>query len=308
MIDDAGLNKDKIPAAQKRALKKNEIKTILFAWFVLMAAILFICGNCAKPGRSGARSRFASTDILIEAGANAAAPNMEITNNRISAVIDKITVSIYGGKMGQADPRILGAGIIVSKQSILTNRHIVENNPDLYVTANTGRITAYPVVVYRTDPHSDLVLLQVTNNVDFPVTGVIGDSSAVDVGDIVFAMGNSFGNGNMLTSGMIIDKGFSCAVNGQAYNSMFRTNLNIYPGTCGGPLMNIDGEIIGINNSAAYTDNNYIGIGYAMPINRAMSLIDNPAAGQAVAAGGVPLMSAAYSPASNNQGNPYSLI
>jgi len=198
--------------------------------------------------------------------------------------------------------------VIISKQCVLTNRHVVENNPDLYVTVSTGRITTYPVSIYRTDPRSDLVLLQVTNNADFPYTAVLGDSDLVDDGDIVFAIGDASVNGNKMTSGMIIDKSFSYSVNGQAYNSMFRTNINIYPGTCGGPLMNINGEVIGINNSVAYTGNTFIGIGYAMPINRAMQLIDNTAVGQSVVSGTGAFMGAAYSPTPNKQGNPYSLI
>lgn len=306
MAKENASGKDKAPIPQKRSLRKSEIKTILIVWSVIMAALLYICGNCARPGRGSGRGP--GSNVLFEAGANAPAPNMEITNNRISAVIDKIAVDIYAGKIGQGGSRLLGSGIVISRQCVLTNRHVAANAGDIFVTVYTGRITSYPVVVYKEDPLNDLAVLQVTNNVDFPATAAIGDSDAVDVGDIVFALGDPSVSGSPATSGMIIDKSFSGAVNGQAYNSMFRTNMEIYPGTCGGPLVSINGEVIGITNSAPYASNNFVGIGYALPINRALQLIANNASGQAPQTGPGALMAAAYSPIQNKQGNPYSLI
>lgn len=272
----------------------DKTKQILFAWFGCIIAVLIIIGLNVSFKHT-TRKNLARNAAITN-------PNtLEGTYNQIAGLINKITASIYDGNTAQAQPQLLGSGVVISKQCVLTNYHIVADKTDLYVTIAAPQPVTYPVVVYQSNQASDLALLQVTNNVDFPVTGVTGDSDAVDVGDIVFAMGNAFGNGNLLTSGMIIDRSYSYAVNGQAYTSMFRTNINNYPGTCGGPLVNINGEIIGVNNSAGYTSNNYMGIGYATPINKALALLNsNNSQGRMVptpSSTGSPYMPAGFSDA-----------
>lgn len=268
----------------------NKSKLILLFWFTLIVAVLAVIAINVGMKRATAKNKTANT-----AGVNTV--TLENTYNQIAGVMNRITVSIYDGSAGQAQPQLLGSGVIISEQCILTNLHVVENRPNLFVTAYAPQLVSYPVILSRRDPAGDLAILQAANNAGFPVTGIPGNSDAVDVGDIVFAMGNAFGKGNLLTSGMIIDKGYSYTVSGQAYNSMFRTNINNYPGTCGGPLVNIRGEIIGINNSAGYTANNYMGIGYATPINKAIALLSNNISGQmlpAPAGAGNPAMPAAF--------------
>lgn len=276
----------------KRIVKKKEARLILWAWIGLMLAILVMVCLSAKKGKP-----VADKQAEVVAGTNS--PTLEGTFNQLSNVLNKITVSIYDGGGGQGSPLLLGSGIIVSRQCVLTNLHVAQNKTSLFVNVSYPQQATYPVAIFRSESSSDLALLQVTNNMDFPSPAVLGDSDTVDVGDIVSAMGNAFGKGNLLVSGMIIDKGFSYTVNGQAYNNIFRTNINTYPGACGGPLVNISGELIGINNSAGCSQNNYMEIGYATPINRALSLL-NTTTNAAIPAG--------YSPTPYIQDNPYSLV
>jgi len=176
----------------------------------------------------------------------------------------KITVSIYDGSSGPGQWQFLGSGIIVTSQEVLTNAHIVNNKTNLFVYVFTPQPVTFPVALSRCDSVNDLALLKVTNSSTFSSIGLLGNPEDVVVGDSVFAMGNAFGNGNLLISGVIMDKNFKHPVNGQIRTSM-RTNITISPGTCGGPLVNAKGEIIGISNS----ENDY----FVTPITRALSLI-----------------------------------
>ena len=199
---------------------------------------------------------------------------LENTYNQIADVMNKFTVTIYSNSVAGAQPLLLGSGVLVSGQMVLTNAHIVQNKTDISI-AVSGYQTQYPVTIFRCDQADDLVILKVMNNVNFPINGILGNSDMVDRGDIVFAMGNAFGTGNLLANGMIINNKVSF-VNGQKVNTEFQTNINIYDGSCGGPLVNIRGEVIGINNtSPSVTGNNYMGIGYATPSNRALALISS---------------------------------
>lgn len=188
------------------------------------------------------------------------------TDNQLSDEINKITVSIYDGTNGPGQAQFLGSGIIVTSQDVLTNAHIVNNKTNLFVSAYTPQPVVYPVALFRSDSANDLALLKVTNNSAFSSIGLLGNPEEVVVGDSVFVMGNAFGNGNLLISGVIIDKKFKPLVNGQICTSM-RTNISIPPGTCGGPLVNTQCEIIGVTNS----ENDY----FVTPINKALPLIYN---------------------------------
>ena len=302
-------------------MKKNNSQQILWLWTGGIVVLLAIIA-CSTQGKSAAAAR-KPVGIAVTPGQAAAVPvqgvtaqpagqimagaspgmntgALENTYNQVGDVMNRITVSIYTTLPGQAQPQLLGSGVVISRQIVLTNSHIVQNGANLFVATSGAQPVKYPVAICKRDPVNDLIVLQVTNNVDFPSVGIFGNSDLVDRGDIVFATGNAFGTGNVMAQGMIIDNNYSYTVAGLQFNNKFRTNINIYPGSCGGPLVNIKGEVIGVNNSAGATENNYMGIGYATPINRVAALMNNGAATGGGAAN-------PYMPAALNSGNPYTL-
>ncbi len=196
---------------------------------------------------------------------------LEGTYNQIADTMSKITVSIYSDTGPQAEPQLLGSGVVISNQCVLTNFHIVKGKINLFVTTEKPTAASYPVQLGRADPGSDLVLLNVGGNTALIAFAQISDSDVVKTGDVVFAMGNAYGNGNFFTSGMVQSTGVFYDVNQQVHNGQFLTNINIYPGFCGSPLMNMQGEVIGINNSVNCKSS--IGMGQATPINRALALL-----------------------------------
>ncbi|MBF0386898.1 MAG: trypsin-like peptidase domain-containing protein [Candidatus Omnitrophica bacterium] len=300
-------------------MKKDDSQKILWLWAggVLVLLAVVACSSRPKAAAAGPQGQAVTAvpgpvaiapaqgggQIMAGAAPGMNTGALENTYNQVADVMNRITVSIYVNLAGQAQPQLLGSGVIISRQIVLTNAHIVQGGGDLFVATSGAQPVRYPVAVCRRDAASDLVVLQVTNNVDFQSVGIFGNSDLVDRGDIVFATGNAFGTGNLMATGMIIDNNYSYTVAGLQFSNKFRTNINIYPGSCGGPLVNIKGEVVGVNNSAGATENNYMGIGYATPINRALALLNSgtPNAGQG-GAGANPFI-----PAALNTGNPYTL-
>jgi Do/DeqQ family serine protease len=164
-----------------------------------------------------------------------------------------------------------GSGVIVdSKQGyILTNHHVVENADKITVTLADNRSLGAKVV--GSDAGSDLAVLKVvsTELVDMP----LGDSSKLRVGDYVVAIGNPFGFSNTVTSGIVSALGRS-GINRDAYEDFIQTDASINPGNSGGALVNLSGELVGINSAIISRTGGNIGIGFAIPVNMVRSIME----------------------------------
>jgi serine protease Do len=286
----------------KRNIKRADLKPILWVWLGAMVGVMVLVMFFSAQKNGAPKAPPAAPS----AGAYS---NLEGIYNQIAQVMNEITVSIYEGS-GGAQPVLLGSGIVVSSKWILTNLHIVYNKAGLTAGYYFPGKGVCKVAMLMADAPNDLAILEVTDGFMFSSTAGCGNSDVVDAGDIVFSMGNAFGNGNILTSGIIIDNNYSYTVNSQNYAGMFRTNINTYPGVCGGPLVNINGEVIGIVNSAGCGQNNYVGIGNATPINRAIAILNGnvqAAFPNCPTPGLMQGQNAIYRPQSQNGGNPYSL-
>jgi S1-C subfamily serine protease len=170
-----------------------------------------------------------------------------------------------------------GSGIVIDdKGHILTNNHVIEGATKIQVKLGESD-HQYTAEVVGTDPAADLALLKVdapTEELD-PLT--LGDSSAVEVGDPVVAIGNPFGLDRTVTSGIVsaLQRQIQ-APNGFSINNVIQTDAAINPGNSGGPLINAQGEVIGINSQietgGSGAEGN-VGIGFAIPINTAKGVI-----------------------------------
>jgi S1-C subfamily serine protease len=238
----------------------------------------------------------------VEVNAPGSVAALEQTYNDIATELNRVSVCITGGRVINGRPQqVHGTGIIIGSKYVLTNYHVVENSVDLHITARNPKVISYMAEVVRTDWANDLALLVVNTNEVLPVAR-IGNSDFVDAGDIVFAMGNALGSGNIFTSGMICDRNQSFTKSGRNYHNMIRTETYMYPGSSGGPLANIHGEVIGINTAIYDPNGNFTGISFVTPINRAVRLIQNWNLSGINTFGGQ-YVQAAYRPVNN----PYSL-
>jgi serine protease Do len=170
----------------------------------------------------------------------------------------------------------LGSGFIISREGlILTNNHVVEKATEIKIKLQTGK--EYDAKLVGRDPKTDLALIQVSPDTDFAQPVILGDSDALRVGDWVMAVGNPFGLGHTVTTGIISAK--SRILGAGPYDDFLQTDAAINPGNSGGPLFNMQGQVIGINTAIIAQGQ---GIGFAIPINMAKELLPQLKTGKIV--------------------------
>ncbi len=164
----------------------------------------------------------------------------------------------------------LGSGVIVdaSKGYILTNNHVVGGADDITVTLQDGRNVKGTLV--GTDPATDVAVVKIT--ADRLQALPIADSTALRVGDFVVAVGDPFGLGQTVTSGIISALGRS-GLGGSSFQNFIQTDASINPGNSGGALVNLRGELVGINTMILSPSGGNVGIGFAIPTNIASGVM-----------------------------------
>ncbi|MEZ4601052.1 MAG: DegQ family serine endoprotease [Syntrophotaleaceae bacterium] len=161
-----------------------------------------------------------------------------------------------------------GSGFLISSDGyILTNNHVVGQADTVTVKLQNGR--EYTAKIVGTDPPTDLAVIKIEAT-KLPFLK-LGDSSNLEVGDWVLAVGNPFGLSHTLTAGIVSAKGRS-GIGLNDYEDFIQTDAAINPGNSGGPLVNLDGEVVGINTAIFSRSGGYMGIGFAIPINMAKNI------------------------------------
>ncbi len=164
-----------------------------------------------------------------------------------------------------------GSGVIVDTAQgyVLTNSHVTENGNSIEVTTKDGRRLNARLI--GRDPETDIAVLQI------PAAGLtavpMGDSDRLQVGDFVLAVGNPFGLGQTVTSGIVSALGRT-GLGIEGYEDFIQTDASINPGNSGGPLVDLQGRVIGINTAILAPSGGNVGIGFAVPINIARQVMD----------------------------------
>lgn len=164
----------------------------------------------------------------------------------------------------------LGSGVIIdaAKGYVVTNNHVVDKASVIKVQLSNGR--KFDAKIVGKDPRSDIALIQIQDPKNLTAIK-IADSEALRVGDYTVAIGNPFGLGETVTSGIVSALGRS-GLNAQNYENFIQTDAAINRGNSGGALVNLNGELIGINTAILAPDGGNIGIGFAIPSNMVKSL------------------------------------
>ncbi len=165
----------------------------------------------------------------------------------------------------------LGSGVIITQDGyILTNNHVVDNAEEIKVAMSDQR--EFTAKVIGTDPKTDVAVLKI------PATGLpyatLGDSSQIEVGDVVLAVGNPFGIGQTVTMGIVSAKGRG-NIGIEDYEDFIQTDAAINPGNSGGALVDAEGRLVGINTAILSRSGGNHGIGFAVPINLARGVMDS---------------------------------
>ena len=163
----------------------------------------------------------------------------------------------------------LGSGFIIDKDgTVVTNNHVIKDADDILVRVNGDK--EYKAKIIGTDPLSDIAVLKIDSDDKFkPVK--FGNSDLARIGDWVIAIGNPFGLGGTVTSGIISARNRSIGLS--RYEDFIQTDASINQGNSGGPLFNMDGDVVGVN-TAILSQGGSIGIGFAIPSNNAKQVVD----------------------------------
>ena len=163
----------------------------------------------------------------------------------------------------------LGSGFIINSEGyIVTNNHVVSGADEIVVVLETG--DEYPAEVVGTDEKTDLALIKIEPKNSLPVCR-LGDSDRARVGDWVLAIGNPFGFGHTVTAGIISAKGRELGAG--PYDDFIQTDAAINPGNSGGPLFDTAGNVVGINSAIYTRSGGNEGIGFAIPVNLAKTVL-----------------------------------
>ena len=254
----------------------------------LLSAILASGGTVLALGATGALDRNLAGATTSPAGtAVGAVKPVTIDENsatiavaaHVSPAVVRITVTgnTNNGDLGVIPSTGVGSGVIYDSNGwILTNKHVVEGGDKFDVELKDGRVLAG--TVYGIDTLTDLAIVKVEGT-DLP-TAAIGESDALKVGQLVVAIGSPLGTySNSVTSGIVSATGRSITTEGSTkpLNNLIQTDAAINPGNSGGPLLDADGNVIGINTAIASGSN---GIGFAIPIDIARPIMAQAVAGQ----------------------------
>jgi serine protease Do/serine protease DegQ len=178
----------------------------------------------------------------------------------------------FFGMPGQSEPQIAaGSGVIVDAKNgyVMTNTHVVKDAREVMVTLKDNR--RLPAKLVGADPGTDIAVVRVDpkNLVDVK----FGDSDALQVGDFVIAIGNPFGLGQTATSGIVSALGRS-GLSMEGYEHFIQTDASINPGNSGGALVNLKGELVGINTAIIGPSGGNVGIGFAVPVVMAQAVME----------------------------------
>jgi len=169
-----------------------------------------------------------------------------------------------------SEPEVAGSGVIVDAKAgyVLTNHHVIAHADRIIVTLKDNR--KLDATLVGSDPDTDIALLKIAarNLTALP----LGDADRLEVGDYVLAIGNPFGLGQAVTSGIVSALGRT-GLGLESYENFIQTDASINPGNSGGALINLRGELVGINTAIFTPGGGNVGVGFAVPINMAESVM-----------------------------------
>jgi serine protease DegQ len=215
------------------------------------------------PGSFSSAAKLASPAVVSIATTQANAPTHPLQN-------DPWFRFFYGDREDEAPQQGLGSGVIVSPEGyILTNNHVIEGAKEIVVTLSDSRRAIAQVI--GADPDTDLAILRITLE-RLPVIA-LGNSDTAQVGDRVLAIGNPFGVGQTVTSGIVSALGRNqLGIN--TFENFIQTDAAINPGNSGGALVDVNGNLIGINTAIYSRSGGNMGIGFAIPVSTARQVLE----------------------------------
>jgi len=274
---------------------------------ILLASLFFGCNAFAKDGdKPDARPKRGAIELGKGKGADTDGPAVDKFNALFSKVVEAVAPSVVSvtteKKWSKQQPNLNnpffeffgmpvppaqedkgpkkniplggGSGFVVDKSGyIFTNAHVVDGADIVKVGLFNGK--TYTAKIIGVDKSSDVAVIKIEPG-STPLTPAdFGDARKVSIGEWVLAIGNPFMLKNTVTTGIVSAKGRRDAMGGDAYQDFIQTDAAVNPGNSGGPLVNLRGEVIGINSSIYTRTGGYMGVSFAIPINMAVKVAED---------------------------------
>src|SRR5262245_32655892 len=252
----------------------------------LLSGWLGMRSNLRPPG--GMFVRAAEAQILASKPFTFAAVARRATPSVVNVfTTHHVRVPAFGAPLGQGDPfdqffrqllpelpremeqKSLGSGVIIDREGfVLTNHHVVANADEIQVKLSDTR--TFPAELVGSDARTDVALVRIHGK-GLP-QAELGNSDELVVGDWVLAIGNPFGLEETVTAGIVSAK--ERVIGAGPFDNFIQTDASINPGNSGGPLIDVDGRVVGVNSAIYSRSGGSVGIGFAIPINLAMRVVD----------------------------------
>lgn len=254
--------------------KRTGQKTSPFIF--VLAAILSITAASAQTPNSAASLSDSFAEVakkvepaVVSIDTKGRAPETAARGNAAPANPDEILDFLR--RQARRPTYAVGSGFIVEKSGyILTNEHVVQNAARITVRLENG--DEFPAKVVGTDSETDIAVLKIETGKDLPVVE-LGDSRAARVGEWVLAIGSPFGLARTVTAGIVSQTNRDTELS-RVFQRFIQTDAAINRGNSGGPLVNMKGEVIGVNSQIATSTGDYNGVGFALPSNEAKYVFD----------------------------------
>ncbi len=237
-------------------------------------------GTTANNGRTTAAATALSVQTEISEIVAAARPGVVGIIRKWNGRAPRLNNGLGYLEPYAAGNAVEGAGFIVHRDGyVITTARTVGRAATVTVNLSTGGGKSLAADVVGSDPASDMVLLKIRLPGVYPVLAM-GNSDLTQPGEIVFAMGNPFGFSGTVTMGIISGKRRDTVIGGNTYPRMLQTDAAVNSGNDGGPLINIKGEVVGVNIAGFMPDNRFSGMGFALPANDAAAFLRTATAGK----------------------------
>jgi serine protease Do len=266
-------------------VSRREFYTSLLAFAAISA---WLGAGISRAPRDARFVRAAEAQLLASKPFSFAAVARRATPSVVNVfTTHHVKVAPFGGPLGPGDPfdeffrqffpglpremeqKSLGSGVIIDRDGyILTNHHVVANADEIQVKLSDTR--SFPAELVGSDARTDVALIRVRGK-NLP-QAQLGDSDALGVGDWVLAIGNPFGLEETVTAGIVSAK--ERVIGAGPFDNFIQTDASINPGNSGGPLIDADGKVVGVNSAIYSRSGGSIGIGFAIPINLAMQIVE----------------------------------
>jgi len=246
-------------------LKVKAVKKFILSVFLFLS----ICGQfCSANSVSSMPSSFSEiVEKTIPSIVNIST-SQKITKKRQNFDMDNphdILRDLFEKEFGIAPAVLLGSGFIVDPSGyIVTNNHVIDEADEIDVTLSGENGKSYKAKLIGKDPKTDIALLKIDTGNDLPFLA-FGNSDSAKVGDFVLVIGNPFGLGGSVSAGIISAKARN--INSGHFDDFIQTDAAINVGNSGGPMLNTEGEVIGVNSIMLSLSKGNIGIGFAIPSN-----------------------------------------